>query len=204
VSPLNVSLIAEGPLDEQVLRRLIVQSAPHLQAGVCYGKRGREWMATNLSKYNNAAISLAFVTLADLEQDECPPTLLQLWFPHGIHANIRPRIAVRMVESWLLADREALAQFLGIAVHHIPHLPDNESNPKQEMVGLARRSRLRTIREDMVPPPNTSGHVGKNYRGRLEQFVIERWSAERAQTYSPSLQRAIHSLEQFHPVLPGN
>ena len=161
-------------------------------------------MNANLVKYNQAANSWAFVTLADLEQDECQPTLLQLWFPHGIHANLRPRIAVRMVESWLLADREALAQFLGIALHHITHLPDNEINPKQMMVGLARRSRSRTIREDMVPPPNASGLVGKNYRGRLEQFVIERWSAERAQTYSPSLRRAIRSLEQFHPVLPGN
>ena len=204
MSPTNVSLIAEGPLDEQVLRRLIVQSAPHLQAGVCYGKRGRDWMNANLAKYNLAAVSWAFVTLADLEQVECPPTLLQLWFPHGIHANLRPRIAVRMVESWLLADREALAQFLGIAVHHIPHQPDTEANPKQMMVGLARRSRSRVIREDMIPPPNTSGHVGKNYRGRLEQFVIEQWRAERAQTHSPSLQRAIHSLEQFHPVLSGN
>jgi hypothetical protein len=204
VSPINVSLIAEGPLDEQVLRRLIIQSAPHLQAGVCYGKRGRDWMNTNLAKYNQAAISWAFVTLADLEQNECPPTLLQLWFPHGIHANLRPRIAVRMVESWLLADREALAQFLRIAIHHIPQLPDNEINPKQVMVSLARRSHSRTIREDMVPPPNTEGHVGKNYRGQLQKFVIEKWRTERAQSHSPSLQRAIHSLEQFHPVLPGN
>jgi hypothetical protein len=204
VSLINVSLIAEGTLDEQVLRQLILQSAPHLQAGVCYGKRGRDWMSINLAKYNQAANSMAFATLADLEQDECPPTLLQLWFPHGVHPNLRPRIAVRMVESWLLADREALSQFLGIAVHHVPHLPDNENNPKQIMVGLARHSRSRIIREDMVPPPNTPGHVGKNYRGRLEQFVVEKWSAERAQIHSPSLQRAVHSLEQFHPVLAGH
>jgi hypothetical protein len=204
VSLINVSLIAEGPLDEQVLRQLIIQKAPHLQAGVCYGKRGRDWMFANLAKYNHAAISWAFVALADLEQDECPPTLFQLWFPQGIHANLRPRIAVRMVESWLLADREALAQFLRIAVHHIPQTPDNETNPKQVMVSLARRSRSRIIREDMVPPPNTPGRVGKNYRGRLEQFVAEQWEAERAQTYSPSLQRTIRSLEQFQPIIPGN
>ena len=204
MSPTNVSLIAEGPLDEQVLRRLIGQSAPHLQAGVCYGKRGRDWMNANLANFNHAARSWPYISLGDLEQIECPPTLLRLWYPHGKHENIQSRIAVRMVESWLLADREALAQFLGIAVHHIPQTPDNEANPKQVMVNLARRSRSRIIREDMVPSPNTPGHVGKNYRGRLEQFVTEQWRAERAQAYSPSLQRAIRSLEQFHPVLPGN
>jgi hypothetical protein len=203
VSPLPVDLIAEGPLDEQVLRQLVLQSAPHLQAGVCFGKKGRDWLQANLPKYNQAAQSRPFVTLADLEQDECPPTLLQLWFPRGIHPNMRPRLAVRMVESWLLADRESLARFLGIALHHIPQWPDDEANPKQFMVNLARRSRFRTIRDEMVPPQNTPGRVGRNYRGQLERFVLQFWSAERAQTYSPSLQRAIRSLQEFHPVIPG-
>ncbi len=203
MSPINVSLIAEGPLDEQVLRRLIVQSAPHLQAGVCYGKKGRDWMNINLAKYNQAAQAWPFVSLADLEKDECPPALLQLWFPQGIHTNMRPRIAVRMVESWLLADREALSQFLGISEHHIPHIPEEESNPKQVMVNLARRSRYRIIKEDMVPPPNSAGSVGKNYRGQLEKFVVEKWQAERAQVNAPSLQSAINALKKFQPVLPG-
>lgn len=202
--PINVSLIAEGPLDEQVLRRLIIQNAPHLHAGVCHGKRGRDWLNTHLVNFNKAAHAWAYVSLGDLEQDECPPTLLRLWYPHGKHINIQSRIAVRMVESWLLADREALAQFLGISVHHIPQNPEEELNPKQVMVNLARRSRYRVIKEDMVPPLNSSGLVGKNYRGQLEKFVVEKWRTDRAQTHSPSLQRAIQSLEQFHPVLPGN
>jgi len=107
-----------------------------------------------------------------------------------------------MVESWLLADREALAQFLGISVHHLPQNPEEELNPKQVMVNLARRSRYRVIKEDMIPPLNSSGSVGKNYRGQLEKFVVEKWRADRAQINSPSLQRAIHSLQQFNPVIP--
>ena len=204
MSPIQVSLIAEGLLDEQVLRQLIVRSAPHLQAGVCYGKRGRDWLKDNLVKFNHAAQSWPYVSLADLEQEECPPTLLQLWLPHGIHQNMRPRIAVRMVESWLMADREACADFLRIPLHHVPQSPDDETNPKQIMVNMARRSRSRTIRDDMALAPNSTGTVGKNYRGQLEQFAVHHWDPERAQTYSPSLQRAIRSLEQFHPVLPGN
>jgi hypothetical protein len=203
VSPINVSLIAEGPLDEQVLRQLITQTATHLQAGVCYGRSGREWLKNNLAKFNQAAHVWPYISLADLEQVECPPTLLQLWFPQGFHANLRPRIAVRMVESWLLADREALARYLGISAHHIPHQPEEEINPKQVMVNLARRSRYRVIKEDLVPTPHSSGHVGKNYRGQLEKFVVEEWQAERAQANSPSLQRAIRSIQQFRPVLPG-
>lgn len=203
MSPIQVSLIAEGPLDEQVLRQLLAQTAPHLQVGVCYGKRGRDWMDINLNKYNLAARHWPFVALADLERTECPPDLLQAWFPRGKHDNLQARIAVRMIEAWLLADREACAEFLGIAVHHIPQFLDDENHPKQLLVNLARRSRYRAIRDDIVPVPNTTGIVGKNYLGQLGKFVTENWQPERAQIHSYSLQRAIRALQQFHPDVPG-
>ncbi len=201
MSPINVSLIAEGPLDEQVLRQLIHQSAPHLHAGVCHGKRGRNWLDTNLVNFNTTAHVWPYISLGDLETNACPPALLQLWFPHGKHQNMQSRIAVPMVESWLLADRDALAQFLGIPVHHIPHNPEAENNPKLLMVNLARNSRCRIIKDDMVPSAKSSGRVGKNYRGQLERFVIEKWKANRAQKNSTSLQRAINCLKNFNPII---
>lgn len=196
-----VSLIAEGPLDEEVLRRLLAQSAPHLQANVCYGKRGRGWMDANMSKYNIAARHWPCVALADLEQAECPPALLCLWFPRGKHANLQARIAVRMVEAWLLADRDACAEFLGVPVRLIPQFPDYEAHPKQMMVNLARRSRFRTIRDDLVPSSGSTGLVGKNYWGKMGEFVNQKWQSERARLNSPSLQRAIQALQQFYPAI---
>lgn len=203
MSPIAVDLIAEGLLDEQVLRQLIRQAAPHLEARRCYGKRGRDWIDENLIAYNRAAHSWPYVALADLENNSCPPELLQRWFPEGCHPNLQARIAVRMVESWLLADREACAQFLRIPVHHIPEQPEQESNPKLTLVNLARRSASRTIREDIAPVPGSPGWVGRNYRGQLESFVINHWQVVRAQAHAPSLQRAIHALRNFHPVVPG-
>lgn len=202
MSPIQVSLIAEGLLDERVLRQLLAQVAPHLQAGVCYGKRGRSWMDMNLFKYNLAARIWPYVALADLEQAECPPVLLDQWFPDGKHTNLQARIAVHMVEAWLLADQEALAEYLGIAAHHIPQFPDQEANPKLVMVNLARRSRYRIIREDLAPAPASSAVIGRNYSGQLEKFVTEKWQSERAEARSPSLQRAIRSLQQFHSNVP--
>ncbi len=203
MSPTQVSLIAEGSLDELVLRQLLAQNAPHLQAGACYGKRGRDWMDKNLTKYNNAAQHWPFIALADLERAECPPDLLHLWFPHGRNDNLQARIAVRMVETWLLADREACAEFLGIAVHHIPQFPEAENNPKQLLVNLARRSRFRAIKDDIAPVPNATSVVGRNYLGQLGKFVIEHWQSNRAQIHSYSLQRAIRALHQFQPNVPG-
>lgn len=201
MSPIPVDLIAEGLLDEQVLRQLLKQVAPHLEARNCYGKQGRRWIDAHLGQYNSAAHSWPYVALADLEHDTCPPELLQRWFPEGRHPNLQARIAVRMVEAWLLADREAFAKFLNIPVHHIPLQPENDPNPKQTLVNLARHSRSKTIREEIAPAPNSSGRVGKNYRGQLENFVLEHWQAERAQVNAPSLERAIQALRNFHPEI---
>lgn len=201
MSPITVGLITEGTLDEQVLRQLIAQNAQHLQAGVCYGKRGRDWLGTHLVKFNQASISWPYISLGDLERDECPSTVLRNWYPHGKNPNMLSRIAVPMVESWLLADRNALAQFLGIAVHHIPQSPDNENDPKVVMVNLARRSRLRAIKDDMVPPRYSSGRIGKNYVGRLADFVRHHWQSTRAASHSPSLERSIRAINQFRPTI---
>lgn len=197
-----VSLIVEGQLEEPVLRQLIDQTAPHLFPDVCYGKHGRDWLRINLQKYNKAAHIKPFVVLADLERDNCPPELLHVWMPHGIHQNIEIRIVVHMLESWLLADCQACAAFLGVAEVLLPRLPDDEANPKQIIVNLARRSRLRKIREDLVPVTDTPNNVGGNYRGQLEHFVLQHWNARRAAQNSPSLQRAINSLQTFNPVIP--
>ena len=40
------------------------------------------------------------------------------------------RIAVREVESWIIADKEGIAEFLNVAVANFTDLPDNISDPK--------------------------------------------------------------------------
>jgi hypothetical protein len=192
-------------LDEQVLRQLLTQANPQLTATVCYGKRGREYVRQNLPRFNLAARHQPFIVLADLEQDECAPTLIQTWLPTGLHSQLVLRVAVRTIESWLLADQKAFADFLGVSIHHasFPRDPEALDHPKQVVVNLARRSRFRQLREDLVPAPNSTSHVGKNYVGRLTQFVLNEWQAERARAHAPSLERAFRALQKFTPSKVG-
>lgn len=156
-----VSLAVEGTLDEKVLRRLLDQVASErLEPGICYVQNGRERLKQNTPRFNQAARFQPFVILADLERDPCAPTLIQAWLPEGQHPNLTLRIAVRMIESWLLADRQACAKFLGVSEHLLPGQPDDESDPKLVLVNLARRSRARKIREDVVPPDGSTSRVG--------------------------------------------
>jgi hypothetical protein len=199
--PIPVSLVAEGLLDEQVLRHLLAQSGRDFAPGVCYGKRGRDHLAQNIGRFNQAAVHHPFIVLADLENDECPPSLIRQWLPRGCHSNLVLRIAVRKVESWILADGQAFAEFLGIPTARVPLEPDGETDPKARLINLARRSRYRTIREDLVPAPGSTSSIGKNYVGRLTGFVLNHWRAERACRNSPSLERALKAVQTCSPTL---
>lgn len=201
---IHVSLATEGLLDEQILRRLISQCRRDLVANVCYGRRGRDHLARNLPRFNKAAAHQPFLVVADLEHDNCAPGLIRQWLPGGNHQNLILRIAVRKIEAWLLADRQTFSAFLGISVAHLPLKPDELDDPKVHVVNLARRSRSKTIREDIVPANKSTSSIGRNYTGRLSQFVMEEWDVERAAKHSLSLERALSALRAFSPVSPNS
>jgi hypothetical protein len=136
--------------------------------------------------------------LVDLDQDAtCAAELCRDWIATKA-AKLCFRVAVRAVESWLLADRESIAKFLSVTQSRIPIDPESELNPKQIMVDLAAKSKRRSIREDMVPRPGSGRSVGAAYTSRLIEFVQSPlWrplvAAERAQ----SLQRCRRCLKQL-------
>ena len=110
------------------------------------------------------------------------------------------RVAVREVEAWLLGDHEKLATFLGVAVSRIPRDPEAEMDPKTTMVELARRSRRREIREDMVPRPESGRDVGPAYASRLIEFVVGgevSWRLDVASRSSESLRRCLACMRRL-------
>lgn len=203
MKPIPVSLAVEGVLDEAVLRHLLAQIGRPFLVEACYGKRGKDYLRQNVARFNYAAAHKPFILLTDLDEEDCPPGLVKRWLPQGQHGNLVLRIAVREVEAWLLADRDQLAGFLGIADTEIPQWPDRQLDPKALVVRLARRSRKRDIREDLVPAHESSSKVGKNYVGRLIHFVRNIWRVDAAtRGRSPSLDRAMMALERFVPAFP--
>jgi hypothetical protein len=107
------------------------------------------------------------------------------------------RIAVRAVETWLLADRQRFAQFLRIPVSRIPPVLEAVDDPKLLLVNLARHSRKRAMREDMVPRQRSGRKVGPAYASRLMEFVENTttgWRPDVAAEESDSLKRCLHCL----------
>lgn len=197
VYPIN--LLVEGTTDESVLRRLLAQA--NLPLGKIYGKRGKAALLERLPNYNQAARYYPWVVVVDLDQDaECAPDYIAEILPAPALC-MHLRIAVRAIEAWLLADAEALAAFLKIPRSRIPALPEAETDPKATLVGLARMSRSRTIREDMVPRPASGAKVGPRYAGRLIEFITgdqpNTWQPDVAAEHSDSLRRCMTALHQL-------
>lgn len=139
-------------------------------------------------RYNEAAVHTLVLGLADVEQAVCAGGLIVANLPTK-SAAFHLRLAVRMLESWLIADRIAIASFLGVSQARIPHDPDELAHPKRLLVTLARGSTKRTIREAMVPD-DSGGIVGPDYVATMAAYIESHWNVERARAESPSLNRA--------------
>jgi hypothetical protein len=193
LSPIVINAAVEGDLDAAILRLLIleVRAVP----GRVHVKNGRPKIKNQIQAYNHAAQLDPWVVLVDLDRDECPASLRGLWLPEPARFMCF-RIAVRAIESWLLADREATAEFLGIAASKVPHNPEAEIDPKRVLIDLARRSRPE-IRRDMVPHPEGGRTVGPGYSSRMKDYITSYWRPEAAAESSDSLRRCRLRLREW-------
>jgi hypothetical protein len=193
-----ISAAVEGIVDEAVVRA--IASAIGLNVTAVFGKNGKAYLSAKLSAYNQAARYTPWMVLIDLDNDEeCAPPLKQELLPKPAK-HMCFRIAVREVESWLLADRERAASFFSVSKFRIPTYPEAESNPKQTMINIARQSKRRAIREDMVPREGSGRNVGPAYASRLIEFVTDSrkgWRCRVAAEGAESLKRCIECLNRF-------
>jgi hypothetical protein len=191
-----VSIAVEGPADVGVAEKLLTTVGFEM-AGPPYLGRGKANLDRQLNGYRNAARFAPWFVIRDLDNDApCAGELVERLVPSAT-SGLCFRIAVRSAESWLIADRECLAVFLGISAAKIPRDPESLPNPKTTLVDLARHSRNRAVREDMVPEPGTSARVGPNYVHRVNEYAAGPWRPRIAARASRSLTRCIAALERL-------
>lgn len=75
------------------------------------------------------------------------------------------------VESWVIADRIGFADFLSISIYRIPNTTDDIQNPKEFLVSLARMSKKKKLRDELVPQQGSRIPVGYGYNTQLRAFV---------------------------------
>jgi len=187
--------VVEGPGDEAIARRLATETGFLL--GSVFVKRGKSNLDPKLPAYAAAARHGAWLVLRDLDHDaDCAPTLIETLLATR-PPTLLLRVPVRSVEAWLLADPEGLAKALSVPIGAVPRNPETLERPKRSLVDLARRSRNRQVRRDMIPPKRHSTEVGPGYTARLIEIATEHWNPVRASERSDSLARCLAALRQL-------
>ena len=193
----SISGATEGIVDEAVLGRLLSDAGGMLDRR--FGRQGKRYLIDNLAGYNAAARREPWVVLIDLNgQYSCAPELVADILPIS-EQYMSFRVAVREVEAWLLADSARMAEFLAVPAHRVPTNPDAIDQPKECVVDLARKSRRRAIREDMVPIPGGGRSVGPAYTSRLIEFIQDPagWRPSVAAAESESLGRCRNAIDDL-------
>ncbi|GHV74848.1 hypothetical protein AGMMS49940_21500 [Spirochaetia bacterium] len=159
----------------------------------CYGN-GK--IRKQINAYNMASLHAPFFVITDLDTTECAPSLIEDWFTEAQNPLMLFRVAVREIESWIMADKNNFAAFMAVKRDLLPANPDNLADPKNELLSIAKKSRNRNIREAFVPIDETA-KTGPLYNERLMYFVENHWDIQKAKQYSPSLNKAWIALEKY-------
>lgn len=193
---MEINGAVEGYTDEAVWTRIIQTLGA--DTGLLQGKQGKKFILDNLTAFNSAAHFGAWFVLIDLDQDDdCAPELKIRELPHPAR-YMSFRVAVREVESWLLADRDRIAKCLRVPISLIPELPEDETNPKASIVNLAKSSRSEGLKADLVPSKSGMREVGPGYHRRMVEFAMDPhrgWRPNIAARVSPSLDKCISNLK---------
>ncbi len=143
--------------------------------------------------------NLCFLIVTDLDTGNTPQDLGKDWFDIPCLSALPPsfifRVAVREVESWLIADRVNFASFLNISEKNFPLTPDQLPDPKEFLFTIIRRKCRKKIHKDMLP--SSGQHIGIEYNPQLTDFIDNHWNIDHAAAHSPSLSRAVARITAY-------
>lgn len=189
-----VTVACEGDGDVPIAKKLLEHVG--LAMGSFYPSDGKGNLDKSLKAYNNAAKHAPWFVLRDLDTDaDCAPTLVATLLPTP-SSQMSFRVAVRTAEAWLMADRERFAAFFGVPLTKVPRDPESLRDPKTEVVNLARKSKIKDIRESVPVKQGMSGRVGPGYTEKIVAFATDHWRPEVAAAAAPSLAACIERLRK--------
>jgi hypothetical protein len=190
-----VNIAYEDALSEAVLERIISRNTS-IMIAKRLTKGGFGYLRSNFASLSKAADVIPLVMLTDLDGADCAPSLIQDWRANTayISPHLHLRVAVREVETWLLADQEGLSAHLGGVHMQLPQDVEALEDPKRTLLSGASKAK-RAIRELVVRHDGRQLRQGLGYNAVLAAFVRSRWDLDSASDRSDSLARAIARIE---------
>ena len=186
-----IYIATEDEVSEAVAERLVDEVNDDLFISVRMRRGGNSYLRAKLPGLVGTAEKFPVFLLTDLDRLPCPSALIAQWCGAlALPESLVFRVAVREVESWLLADNQAFAEFFGVPGHRLPAAPETLADPKRELMTLVRRHGRRAVKQHILPDRRSTAAIGPGYSALLATFVRELWEPARAATRSESLARA--------------
>lgn len=191
----GVFLATEDELSESLGEKLVNL------AGLCVDHRirrnGAGYLRSRIKNFCEIARRFPVVLITDLDMVECPVTLKRQWLgANPVPDDLIFRVAVREIESWVLADHQGIYDLMGDRVGLLPDQVDLLADPKRVMLDAASRAR-RDIREELVTTRGALASQGMGYNQVLSNFIRRTWSFEQASQRSPSLRLAFQRVQEL-------
>ena len=195
----SVALVAEDELSMAVLERVVGLSDRPFVVSRRLVEHGCGNIKRSIQKYRNASHVVPHIVLTDLDQAECPASLIATWHAADLPASMLFRVAVRETESWLLGDRLGFSENFHVALNKLPTAPEDLPDPKQALINLVRRCGKRRLAAELVPAEGSRASIGPLYNERLSAFASDAWDVDAATAACPSLERFRQRLNTFLP-----
>jgi len=195
---LPITLATEDELSEAIAQRILA-AFPAIPLGQCLRRGGSGYLRSRMRNFCEIARRLGQVlVVTDLDTKACPSVLRRDWLGNMPHpSGLLLRVAEREIESWLMADHDAVATIFGkLAQRRLPDHLDELADPKDFLLNLAKHS-PKNVRLDLHAEEGAVARRGLGYNARLCHLVRTVWHPDRAAERSPSLRRSIDLIREL-------
>ena len=145
-----IALATEDELSEAIGLRLIAESPFHEADVLPLRRNGSGYLKSKVESWRQLAGQQVVLLLTDLDQIDCPVALRNEWLgTRPVPDRLLLRIAVREIESWVLADHDAMRKLIGDR-GKLPPAPDELGDPKAFLLNMVRKYAPRDVKQDLL------------------------------------------------------
>ena len=193
-------VIVEGETDEPVINALMHAAGWADHEFFVRSVNGKGVIDRDLKNYWEAARVHPYVVFRDLDRDGegCPVVLRAQLVEQtpGESPDLLIRIVDQCIESWILADRQGVAEFCDRSTASVK---PPASHHKPYLLSIMKEAKFK----DAVEEKGRELDFGPAYAEHLKRLMRDHWSIERAAAESDSLRRALERLMDLHDRLGG-
>lgn len=203
---MNGYIVAEDPVSEGIILRILEYSFPEFQVITKLPARGGQ-LLSKINEFNKLAATWPVILLADLDNNNCPPEMIDHLLCENKNDRFIFNIAIDEAEAWLMADRQGFSEYFEIDEKLIPHSQKIRLGGRKEtremvfpykaslyfsmrMISLSRNN---ILIKQLTPKKGAS--KGPEYNSVMVPFIYSKWNIDLARNNSDSLNRMINRIE---------